>query len=163
MRMYHIKEVPNLMTKAKGMFLSVMTKHIGKFTNNWWWRWAKTTKDAKHARFVWFNKWGTLNFSFGGCQTNYIWKNNTEWEIKAIEWSQTWKLIELPKIKQHIIVKWTYKKKMNAQVEIEWYMARLVAKRYKKKTRINYDEVFASITRIKKIRIFIAQIAQFKW
>ncbi|GJT72153.1 retrovirus-related pol polyprotein from transposon TNT 1-94 [Tanacetum coccineum] len=34
---------------------------------------------------------------------------------------------------------------------------------YKQKVGIDYDQVFAPITRIKTIRLFIAQAAQFKW
>ncbi|KAE8655248.1 hypothetical protein F3Y22_tig00117034pilonHSYRG01564 [Hibiscus syriacus] len=64
---------------------------------------------------------------------------------------------------QPIGVKWIYRKKMNAQGEIERYKARLVAKGYRQKVRIDYDEVFAPVTRMETIHLLISQAAQFKW
>jgi len=60
-------------------------------------------------------------------------------------------LVELPKGYKHIGVKWVYKKKMNAQREIERYKARLVTKGYTQKARIDYDEVFAPVARMETI------------
>jgi len=53
-------------------------------------------------------------------------------------------------------VKWIFKKKMNAQGEIERYKARLVAKGYKRKARIDYDEVFAPVVRMETIRLLVS-------
>ncbi|KAE8735514.1 hypothetical protein F3Y22_tig00000340pilonHSYRG00533 [Hibiscus syriacus] len=64
---------------------------------------------------------------------------------------------------QPIGVKWIYKKKMNAQGEIERYKAMLVAKGYRQKAGIDYDEMFALVTRMETIRLLISQTAQFKW
>ncbi|KAJ3692026.1 hypothetical protein LUZ60_012376 [Juncus effusus] len=94
---------------------------------------------------------------------NEKWQAAMNEEIKAIERNQTWELVELPKGSQPIGVKWVYKKKMNAQGEIQRYKARLVAKGYRQKAGINYDEVFAPVARMETIRLLIAQAAQFKW
>ena len=75
------------------------------------------------------------------------WKTAMDEEIKATHHNNTWEMTELPKGSQPIGVKWVFKKKMNAQEEIERYKARLVQKRYKQKARIDYDEVFAPIAR----------------
>ncbi|CAJ2652499.1 unnamed protein product [Trifolium pratense] len=91
------------------------------------------------------------------------WKTAMNEEIKAIERNNTWELAELPKGSQPIGVKWVFKKKMNAQGEIERYKARLVAKGYKQKAGIDYDEVFAPVARMETIRLLISQAAQFKW
>ena len=52
---------------------------------------------------------------------------------------------------------------MNAQGKIERYKAQLVAKGYKQKAGIGYDEVFAPVARMETIRLLISQAAQFKW
>jgi Reverse transcriptase (RNA-dependent DNA polymerase) len=52
---------------------------------------------------------------------------------------------------------------MNAQGEVERYKARIVAKGYKQKTGIYYEEVFASVARMETIRLLISLAAQNKW
>jgi len=84
-------------------------------------------------------------------------------EIKAIDRNNTWELTKLPEGSQPIGVKWVFKKKMNAQGEIEMYKAQLVAKGYKQKEGIDYDELFAPVVRMETIRLLISQAAQFKW
>lgn len=69
----------------------------------------------------------------------------------------------MPKGSQPIGVKWVFKKKMNAQGEIEWYKTRLVAKGYKQNEGIDYDEIFAHVARIEIIRLLISQVTKFKW
>jgi Reverse transcriptase (RNA-dependent DNA polymerase) len=52
---------------------------------------------------------------------------------------------------------------MNVRGEIERYKARLVVKRYKQKTGIDYEEVFALIARMEIIRLLISLTTQNKW
>lgn len=60
-------------------------------------------------------------------------------------------------------VKWVYKAKKNAKREVERYKARLVAKGYSQKVGIDYDEVFAPITRLETVRLIISLAAQNSW
>ena len=67
-----------------------------------------------------------------------------------------------------MVEKWVYEKKMNAQGRIELYEARLIVKCYQHKAGIDYDKVFAPVTRMETIRFFIALAAQlickfFRW
>jgi hypothetical protein len=103
------------------------------------------------------------NISFEEAIRDKKWKSAMDEEIRAIDRNNTWELVELPKGCQPIGVKWVFKKKMNAQGEIELYKARLVAKGYKQKAGIDYDEVFAPVARTETIRLLISQAAQFKW
>lgn len=103
------------------------------------------------------------NISFEEAVRDKKWKNAMDEEIKAIDRNNTWKLMELPEGCQPIGVKWVFKKKMNAQGEIERYKARLVAKGYKQKAGIDYDEVYAPVARMETIRLLISQAAQFRW
>lgn len=103
------------------------------------------------------------NISFEEALKDKKWQEAMDEEIQAIERNKTWELTKLPKGVQAIGVKWVFKKKMNAKGEIERYKARLVAKGYKQKAGIDYDEVFAPVTRMETIRLLITQAAQFGW
>ena len=49
-------------------------------------------------------------------------------EMDSIEKNDTWDLVNLPKDKNLIGVKWVYKKKLNEKGEIDRFKARVVAK-----------------------------------
>ena len=87
------------------------------------------------------------NISFEEAVRDKKWQTTMDEEIKAIYSNNTW----------------VFKKKMNAQGMIERYKVRLVAKVYKQKAGIDYDEVIAPIARMETIRLLISQAAQFKW
>lgn len=72
-------------------------------------------------------------------------------EIDAIERNQTWELVEVPKGKKPIEVKWVYKTKLNVQGEVEKYKARFVVKGYKQKYGVDYKEVFAPAASLETI------------
>nr|GEV15157.1 retrovirus-related Pol polyprotein from transposon TNT 1-94 [Tanacetum cinerariifolium] len=55
-----------------------------------------------------------------------------------------------------IALKWIYKVKLNEYGDVLKNKARLVAKRYRQKESINFEESFAPVTRIEAIRIFIS-------
>eukprot|EP00253_Pinus_taeda_P025723 PITA_25723 len=61
-------------------------------------------------------------------------------EMNAIERNKTWDLVELPKCKEVIGVKWVYKTKCNAEGKIEIHKARLVVKGYKLQYGRDYEE-----------------------
>ncbi|HEY5260323.1 MAG TPA: reverse transcriptase domain-containing protein, partial [Rhabdochlamydiaceae bacterium] len=77
------------------------------------------------------------NISFQEAMRNKKWQAAMDEEIGAIEKNKTWDLVELPEGCRPIGVKWVYKKKMNAQGEIERYKARLVAKGYRQQAGID--------------------------
>ncbi|XP_074342369.1 putative mitochondrial protein AtMg00820 [Apium graveolens] len=91
------------------------------------------------------------------------WRHAMDQEIDAIEKYQTWELVEAPKEKKPIGVKWVYKKKMNAQGEIEKHKERLVVKGYKQKYDVDYKEVFAPMARLETIRLTLSFAAQNMW
>jgi hypothetical protein len=77
-------------------------------------------------------------------------------EIASFKKNGTWKLVLKLNKKNPIDVKWIYKEKKNVKWEIKRYKTRLVAKEYSQKQEIDYDEIFALVTRLEIIRLIIA-------
>eukprot|EP00253_Pinus_taeda_P035853 PITA_35853 len=84
-------------------------------------------------------------------------------EINAIERNKTWDLVELPKGKEVIGVKWIYKTKSNAEGKIERHKARLVVKGYKQQYGRDYEETFAPVARMETVKAVLSIEAQNKW
>ena len=66
---------------------------------------------------------GSENITFEEAVQDENWRLAMAEEIDAIERNNTWELSNLPTSARAIGVKWVYKKKMNAQGEIERYKA----------------------------------------
>ena len=81
-------------------------------------------------------------------------------EIDAIEINNTWELTNLLKGHKTIYVKWVYKTKLKENGEIDKYKEKLVAKKYKKESSVDYTEVFAPVARHDTIRMIIVVVAQ---
>ena len=75
----------------------------------------------------------------------------------------TWELVDLPKGKEVIGVKWVYKTKSNVEGKIERHKARLVVKGYKQQQERYYEETFALVARMEIVRAVLSIAAQHKW
>lgn len=60
-------------------------------------------------------------------------------------------------------LKWVFKVKRNSDGSVNKYKARLVAKGYVQRHGIEYDKVFAPVTRIETIRLIIALAVSHGW
>ena len=79
-----------------------------------------------------------------------------EKEIDVIEKNETWQLVENPKNKEIIAVKWIYRVKYHSDGRVQRLKARLVAKGYSQQSGVDFHETFAPVARLDTIRTIIA-------
>ena len=68
-------------------------------------------------------------------------------ELRSIERNHTWDLVQLPKNKKPISVKWVFKLKLDPEGRIVKHKARLVARGFLQKQGVDYTEIFAPVAR----------------
>lgn len=71
------------------------------------------------------------------------WQEAMQKELNALEFSETWELIELPSGKKLISCKWVYKLKYKAGGRIERYKARLVVRGFTQKEEVDFTKTFS--------------------
>ena len=59
--------------------------------------------------------------------------------------------------------KWVFTVKHNADVSIERYKAKLVAKKYTQTYGVDYQEIFAPVAKMNSIRILLFLVANKDW
>ena len=91
------------------------------------------------------------------------WRRAMKFEMEAVEKNNTWKLTTLPPGRKAIGLKWIYKIKRDANGEIIKHKARIVAKGYVQKQGVDFEDVFAPVTRIETIRLLLALAAKNCW
>jgi hypothetical protein len=101
--------------------------------------------------------------TFQEAEEENCWRSAMEEEIRAIQKNDTWELTTLSQNQKVVGVKWVYKIKHTTEGEISQYMARLVAKGYKQKYSIDYEEVFAPVARLDTVRLLITLAAHHNW
>lgn len=94
---------------------------------------------------------------------NPKWKEAMEEEIAMIRKNKTWVLVDKPKDRKIIGLKWVFKTKLNPDNSINKYKARLVVKGYEQIFGVDYSETFAPVARLETIRLLLAISAQKGW
>jgi hypothetical protein len=79
------------------------------------------------------------------------WKSATDAEIETLLKNQTWHLVPRKQGPNIIDCKWVYKIKRNANDSIDRYKAWLVAKGFKQRYGIDYDDTFSTIVKVATI------------
>ena len=85
-----------------------------------------------------------------------------EEDIHSIEKNNIWELTALSEDNQVIGVKWVYKMKQNAHGEVERYKVRLLAKDYKQRHGIDYEEVYELVAPMETIHLLISLAEKMK-
>nr|GEY31747.1 retrovirus-related Pol polyprotein from transposon TNT 1-94 [Tanacetum cinerariifolium] len=80
-------------------------------------------------------------------------------ELNEFERLEVWELIPRPDKVMVITLKWIYKVKLDELGGILKNKARLVARSYRQKERIDFEESFAPVARLEAIRIFLTYAA----
>ncbi|KAL8116456.1 hypothetical protein AgCh_022816 [Apium graveolens] len=91
------------------------------------------------------------------------WREAMKREINSIEDNGTWKLTELPDGNKVTGLKWIYKLKRDANGNVVKHKAGLVAKGYAQEHAVDYDNIFAPVTRFETIYLLLALAAKNGW
>lgn len=74
-------------------------------------------------------------------------------ELKALEDTKTWSLVDLPPGKDAIGCKWVYCIKYKADGSVERYKTRLVAKGYTQIEGLDYIDTFSPIAKLTSVSL----------
>ena len=84
-------------------------------------------------------------------------------EIECIEKNQTWELVDVPKDKDVVSVKWIYNTKQDADGNVQKHQERMVATRFTQQPDIDFNETFAHVACMNTVITVLAIAAQNKW
>ena len=75
------------------------------------------------------------------------WIKAIQEELDSLERNKVWDIVPLPKERKLVGCHWVFQIKTDAQGNLTYYKARLVAKGYSQVKGIDYEELFAPVTR----------------
>ena len=92
-----------------------------------------------------------------------VWNDAMIEEYSSIIKNDVWEVVPRPTRKSVVTSRWLYKIKHAADGNIEKYKARFVARGFTQKEGIDYDEIFAPVTRYATIKTIISLATVFGW
>ena len=91
------------------------------------------------------------------------WAKAIQEELDFLKQNKVWETTPIPKDRKLIGCRWVFRIKTDAQGNLIHFKARLVAKGYSQIKGIDYDELFAPVTRYETLRILLALATSRKW
>jgi histone deacetylase 1/2 len=91
------------------------------------------------------------------------WVKAMDSEYNALMKNKTWHLVSPPKGKNIIGCKWVFKVKRKADGSIDRYKGRLVAKGYKQRYGIDYEDTFGPVVKAATIRLILSIVVSKGW
>jgi histone deacetylase 1/2 len=84
------------------------------------------------------------------------WKGAMDDEFSALQRNKTWHLVPPEKGRNVIDSKWVFKIKRKADGTLDKYKAQLVAKEYKQRYGIDYEDTFSPVVKAATIRLVLS-------
>jgi hypothetical protein len=84
-------------------------------------------------------------------------------EFTTLMINKTWHLLPAHQARNVIDCKWVYKVKEKADVTIDRYKAKLVAKGFKQQYEIDYEDTFSPVVKMATIRIILCVAISRGW
>jgi histone deacetylase 1/2 len=91
------------------------------------------------------------------------WVTTMNSEYKALMHNKTWHLVPPPKGKNIIDCKWVYKVKRKVDGTVDRYKAQLVAKGFKQRYGIDYEDTFSPVVKAATIQLILSIVASKDW
>ena len=82
-------------------------------------------------------------------------------EMESLHKNQIWDLVELPKRRKLINIKWVFKKNMNSNGQVKKFKAQLVAKGYSQVKGVNFGDIFSPVAKLTSTRVLMSLVASF--
>jgi hypothetical protein len=95
--------------------------------------------------------------------SNKDWKNAMDAEYMALIKNKTWHLVPPHKGHNLINCKWVWKIKRKDDGTIDRYKGRLVAKGYKQRYGIDYEDTFSPMVKFATIRLILSIVVSRGW
>ncbi|GAQ93249.1 hypothetical protein KFL_013870020 [Klebsormidium nitens] len=89
-----------------------------------------------------------------------LWRESMDEEMLSLLEHVTWEIVKKPEGVKPFLIKWVDKIQRDAHGNVERYKSRLVAKGYLHTQRIDFDEVYAPVSKQTKLRALLAVVAE---
>ncbi len=125
-----------------------------KWPRDWW----VATKKVEQATIAFSKELQTLEKVLKG-EDAKKWEIAMQEEYDSLVVNNNWSLVPLPKGRKPISYKWVFKIKHGVDGEVERYKAKLVAKSFIQTFGVDYNKIFALVTKFVSICCILALMA----